>query len=391
MSKERQPIPGLREHPLLYEDEYAGIEIDGRVTRVASRWLSESSSPLPKDFYSHPQTVYLYLHGFGCSLHRDNERSKSLATAHTYFDQFHRELGAYSPNPPLGLAIDWPGYNLHENHEGDVLKHMDLYHTKHHPDILPQYFDIFTHRFLKLLKAGQSIPDLTIHVVSHSMGARAALQFFNHESFGAQRDEVIRKLQKQIPADSLRIQHTALAPAFELHPVAENLAGIFPLLKSGESLSFIPGYIWLTKQPFQTLTKYIISAFGDTFGLDKDHPYLRLLQYNNPYILLEHGLNLKNNPIKSDGGFIPLSQGVVPTTIVLNAQDRIVNNQATLDIFGNVALPLNHDGMEALPFITLPREIVSLDTGHTELLEDPALMAKFISSLELLASQSSRS
>ena len=85
MSKERRPIPGLREHPLLYGDEYSGIEIDGQVTRVASRWLSESSPPLPEDFYSQPQTVYLYLHGYGCSLHRDNKKSKSLATAHTYF------------------------------------------------------------------------------------------------------------------------------------------------------------------------------------------------------------------------------------------------------------------------------------------------------------------
>lgn len=96
---------------------------------------------------------------------------------------------------------------------------------------------------------------------------------------------------------------------------------------------------------------------------------------------MEHALNLKNNPILPPQEFVPFSNAPVSTRIVLNAHDQMVNNTVTEHLFGATQLHLEPSRPQNGLTPIHPNIIISEQTGHTELLEAPAAMARLISSL----------
>lgn len=381
MSKELFPTRHQeRTNSLLLWEDVAGIEIEGVTVPVSSRWLTSSELPFSAPYWDQPQTVYLDLHGFGCPLLAPKNPQETLKGAHTYFDEFHSALESQS-GPTLALAPDWPGYNAPGLSDAFILDNLNLFHVSHLPEVVDQFMDLFTQRLLRILPKDQVIPKLTVHIVSHSMGARAALLFFLHENFAAQSAAAISRMRTQLPVTELTLQHTALAPAFALHQEALYVSSIFPLLRKGEALKLVPGFIWATRKPFQTLTRTIISQFGEKFGVSAKHPYIAHIADSNPYVMLEHALNLKNNPILPPQEFVPFSNAPVSTRIVLNAHDQMVNNTVTEHLFGATQLHLEPSRPQNGLTPIHPNIIISEQTGHTELLEAPAAMARLITSL----------
>lgn len=364
---------------LLWED-VSGIEIDRVTVPVSSRWLTSSELPFSEEYWKQPQTVFLDLHGFGCPLVSPKNPQTTLSGAHTYFDEFHSAVESQS-GPTLALAPDWPGYNAAGLSDAFILDNLNLFHVSHLPEVVDQFLDLFTQRLLRILPKNQTVPNLTVHILSHSMGARAALLFFLHQDYAAQSAAAIARMKARLPVNELKLQHTALAPAFALHQEALYVSSLFPLLKKGEALKLVPGFIWATRKPFQTLTRTIITQFGENFGVSSKHPYIAHIADSNPYVMLEHALNLKNNPILPPQNVIPLTDAPISTRIVLNRHDQMVNNTVTENLFGVTQLHLEpsrpQNGMNPIH----PNIIISEQTGHTELLEAPVAMAQLIRSL----------
>lgn len=279
---------------------------DHAFVSVAGRWLYPRLESQGASRYNTPIELSLGLHGYGCPHYKQGTKESN------YFAGLSATMGPF-------YAIDWPGYNTKVERDWHA-------RIEHYPYLLLQLLESFIEKIPPSFLPATNTAPLHFNIVGHSVGARA-LAVAASINDGAALTQIREKWKKQLGRDVV-FQLSLLEPAFGIQVNSTATAvGIAALPGIREMLGFFPDQaMHLIQQLVRTQAGFYGVADSDIYPLHEQ------LQRNRFKVLASQPSEIAIAPttrILSASDLRKLGHSLA----VITAQDGIVDNEATKNIF----------------------------------------------------------
>lgn len=347
---------------------------------------------IPKDVTHVP--VFMGVSGYGCNT-VTTEDGQEVSYYSWFFDALadkYPKTAKLSGIPPMMHSFCWPGSHMSIQEEQNVQRSTDPYSIKYQPAIFMQMLGQFVKNSREALPS--HVTELDGTVVSHSMGARAAIQAFHN--LGQIEDG--KELKKQIDLlasrngfDKVRLNAVFMAPAFGLAPPATRALRLFqPMEMADRAMEKLTKHVPVTGTIFRAYRQLSEAPFRATLrrGLnDEWAQFLTGLEFGDPTGFLRYFAD-NNNPhllVRQGHEIMAGSHGIdvfsldnigrvagVRMLAVSHGRDNFVDSSWSTHTFGNPSNSADKKWHN-------PTHVLSAtDASHTECLEDPARIAEIV-------------
>lgn len=347
---------------------------------------------IPKDVTRVP--VFMGVPGYGCNT-ITTEDGQEISYYSWFFDELadeYSKTAKLAGIPPMMHSFCWPGSHMSVQETKNVQKSTDPYSIKYQPAIFMQMLDQFVRNSRKTLPPHVNELDATI--LSHSMGARAAIQAFHDIGQVGDGEELKRQidlLASKNGFDRFNLNAVFMAPAFGLAPPAKRTLRLFQPMEMADRAmeklakhvpvtgTIFDAYRKLSEAPFRATLRRGLSddwaqfvtglEFGDPTGFlryfaDNNNPHL-LVRQGHEIMAGSHGIDVFSlDNIENRAGIRLLT--------VSHGRDNFVDTSWAAHTFGK---PSHSDD----PEWHNPTHVLSgKDASHTKCLENPAKMARIV-------------